>query len=58
MGNKKFTKMKEFKILKDEEVLNEVSMDNLKGGCNDSAGECCTSNNACNVNSKQIEKAS
>ncbi len=50
--------MEKFKILKDEEILNEVSMDTLKGGCNDSEPQCCHSNNACNVNSKEIEKAS
>lgn len=50
--------MENFKILKDDEVLNEISMDHLKGGCNDAGGQCCTSNNACNVNSKQIEKES
>ncbi|MDN5292035.1 MAG: hypothetical protein PWQ06_2274 [Anaerophaga sp.] len=48
--------MDTIKILKDEEVLNEVSMDTIKGGNSDSTPpQCCYSNTACNVNSKQIE---
>lgn len=47
--------METFKILKDEEILNEVSMNTLKGGSNDSDPKCCDTNYDCNVNKKAEE---
>lgn len=43
--------MDSIKILKDHEVLSEISMDTLKGGAELDSSECCKVNNACNVNS-------
>jgi len=43
--------MDSIKILKDQEVLSEISMDTLKGGTEVSSSGCCTENHACNVNS-------
>jgi|GEM_PF-5840756 hypothetical protein len=45
--------MDTIKILKDEEVLSEVSMDTIKGGTRDEEPPppCCKTNTACNVNS-------
>ena len=49
--------MNSFKVLKEEEIINEISMDELKGGLYpaDDTGECCKSNTACNVNSSEVE---
>jgi len=44
-------------VLKDSELLDEVSMDNLKGG-QASSGVCCEINHNCNENTgtKEEEK--
>lgn len=45
-----FIKTEDFIIIKETEVLDEVSMDNIKGGLTDDSQLCCLINSRCNSN--------
>lgn len=45
-------KTKDLNIIKEEEVLEEMSMDTIKGGLNGESQLCCIANSNCNKNSK------
>lgn len=43
-------KTKDLNIIKEEEILDEMSMDNIKGGLTGESRLCCILNTHCNQN--------
>lgn len=46
-------KTKDLNIIREEEVLDEMSMDNIKGGLTGESQLCCIANSNCNKNDKE-----
>ena len=46
-------KTKDLEIIKEEEILDEMSMDNITGGLTGESHLCCIINSHCNKNNDQ-----
>lgn len=46
-------KTKDLNIIREEEMLDEMSMDNIKGGLAGESQLCCIINSHCNENGKE-----
>ena len=46
-------KTKDFNIIREEEILDELSMDNIKGGLTGESQLCCIINTHCNKNESE-----
>lgn len=40
----------DFKILREEDRLDDLSLEEIKGGMTSTPAECCDTNTACNIN--------
>lgn len=49
-------KTKDLNIIKEEEVLDEMSMENIKGGLTGESRLCCILNSHCNKNGLEQSK--
>ena len=49
-------KTEDLNIIREEEILDEISMDNIKGGLTGESRLCCVINSHCNKNAPEQSK--